>query len=128
MIRSCAPKDLPPFHPIYSMSLVARPSGRHDMSNSALLGDITAFRHYLEAERGMARNTVLAYDRDMQRFGRWAVDGGLSDYLAPKVRELTDYLGFLRDEGLAPPSVARHLVALKIFYRFLRLEERVAPG
>ena len=98
------------------------------MSNSALLGDITAFRHYLEAERGMARNTVLAYDRDMQRFGRWAVDGGLSDYLAPKVRELTDYLGFLRDEGLAPPSVARHLVALKIFYRFLRLEERVAQN
>src|SRR5205807_8478294 len=35
------------------------------------------------------------------------------------------YLSFLRDEELAPPSVARHLVALKMFYRFLRLEERV---
>jgi integrase/recombinase XerD len=33
-------------------------------------------------------------------------------------------LARLRDEGLSPPSIARHLVALKIFYRFLRTEER----
>src|SRR5207248_9254260 len=30
--------------------------------------------------------------------------------------------------GLAPPSVARHLVALKMFYRFLRLEERTTEN
>src|SRR5262249_53310720 len=29
------------------------------------------------------------------------------------------------EQGLAPRSVARHLVAIKMFYRFLRLEERV---
>jgi integrase/recombinase XerD len=98
------------------------------MSNTALSGDITAFRHYLEAERGMAKNTVLAYDRDLRRFGQWALDGGVVDYLAPRVRELTNYLGFLRDEHLAAPSVARHLVALKMFYRFLRLEERIAQN
>src|SRR5262249_27443633 len=34
----------------------------------------------------------------------------------------------LRQEGLAPPSVARHLVALKMFYRFLRLEERTTQS
>src|ERR1043166_1301080 len=63
----------------------------------------------------------------MQRFAGWATEG-LPEYLAPKVRELTNYLAFLRDEGLAPPSVARHLVALKMFYRFLRLEERAAQN
>jgi len=41
------------------------------------------------------------------------------------MRELTKYLGFLHEENLAPPSIARHLVALKMFYRYLRLEERV---
>ncbi len=95
------------------------------MATSSIQSDITAFRHFVEAERGMARNTVLAYDRDLRRFGEWAAAGGLADPHAPKVRELTNYLGFLRDEGLAAPSVARHLVALKMFYRFLRLEERV---
>jgi integrase/recombinase XerD len=92
--------------------------------HAALADDLAAFRHYLQAERGMSANTVLAYGRDLDRFGRWAAGGGLADYLRPTVRDLSHYVGFLREEGLAPPSVARHLVALKMFYRFLRLEER----
>jgi integrase/recombinase XerD len=89
-----------------------------------LTEDVAAFRNYLKAERGMAANTVLAYGRDLERFAHWADDGGLGNYLKPSVRELTHYLGHLRDEGLSPSSSARHLVALKMFYRFLRLEER----
>ena len=92
---------------------------------TSLFDDIAAFHNYLQAERGMAANTVLAYSRDLERFGQWAADGGLADYLQPTLRELSQYLSFLREEELAPPSVARHLVALKMFYRFLRLEERV---
>src|SRR5262245_32030956 len=75
----------------------------------------------------MAANTVLAYHRDLARFAEWAASGGLADLYAPTVRELTGYLAHLRAEDLAPASVARHLVALKMFYRFLRLEERAAP-
>lgn len=95
---------------------------------SALAGDITAFRHYLQSERGLAANTLLAYGRDLDRFAGWVAGGGLPNYLQPSVRELSHFLVFLREEKLAPPSVARHLVALKMFYRFLRLEERVASS
>jgi integrase/recombinase XerD len=94
----------------------------------ALTEDLAAFRHYLQAERGMAANTVLAYGRDLERFALWVGGGGLADYLRPTIRELSHYLSHLRDEGLAPPSSARHLVALKMFYRFLRLEERADQG
>jgi integrase/recombinase XerD len=87
--------------------------------------DIRAFRHYLQAERGLAENTVLAYGRDLDRFTTWVATGALPDYHEPTIRELTSYISFLRDENLAPPSAARHLVSLKMFYRFLRLEERV---
>jgi integrase/recombinase XerD len=48
----------------------------------------------------------------------------MRDFRKPTLGELADYLSFLRDEQLAPASVARHLVALKMFYRFLKLEER----
>jgi integrase/recombinase XerD len=96
--------------------------------SSPLFEDLSAFRNYLTAERGLAKNTVLAYGRDLDRFAHWVVDGGLADYLRPNLRELVQYLGRLRDEQLAPPSVARHLVALKMFYRFLRLEERAADS
>ena len=91
---------------------------------AALSDDVKAFRHYIQAERGLAANTLLAYGRDLDRFTGWVAGGGLTDYLRPTLRDLTHYLEFLRAENLAPPSVARHLVSLKVFYRFLRLEER----
>jgi integrase/recombinase XerD len=90
-----------------------------------LQDDVKAFRHYVQAERGLAENTVLAYGRDLDRFAAWVAGGGLRDYLKPAITELTLYVSFLREQSLAPPSIARHLVALKMFYRFLRLEERV---
>jgi integrase/recombinase XerD len=91
---------------------------------TALVDDVKAFRHYVQSERGLAENTLLAYGRDLDRFAGWVAGGGLSSYLRPTLRDLSHYLEFLRAEGLAPPSIARHLVALKMFYRFLRLEER----
>jgi integrase/recombinase XerD len=104
--------------------VAAKPKGE----NAALAEDITAFRNYLRAERGMATNTVLAYGRDLDRYAAWAADGNLADYLRPGLRDLSHYLSRLRDVGLVPASVARHLVALKMFYRFLRLEERGDPS
>ena len=93
---------------------------------TALADDIKAFSHYIQAERGLAANTLLAYGRDLDRFAAWVVGGNLSDYLRPSVRDFGHYLVYLREGGLAPPSVARHLVALKMFYRFLRLDERTS--
>jgi integrase/recombinase XerD len=93
----------------------------------ALSEELTAYRHFMKAERGLAANTLLAYGRDLERFALWVGGGGLRDYRKPTLRELTEYLSHLRAEGLDPASVARHLVALKMFYRFLRLEERAQP-
>lgn len=94
------------------------------MSLAELQSDIGAFRHYLRSERGMADNTVQAYGRDLDRFATWAALVRFHEYTAPTLKDLARYLGFLHDEQLAPPSIARHLVALKMFYRFLRVEER----
>jgi integrase/recombinase XerD len=95
---------------------------------TALVDDIQAFRNYIHAERGLSENTLLAYGRDLTRFAEWIVGGGLPHYLTPSLRDLSYYLEFLRAERLAPPSIARHLVALKMFYRFLRLEERTSES
>ncbi|HVK18741.1 MAG TPA: site-specific tyrosine recombinase [Fimbriiglobus sp.] len=92
-----------------------------------LASDLIAFRHYLKAERGMAANTILAYGRDLDRFAEWAATVRLKDYLAPTLKDLARYIGYLHDQELAAPSIARHLVSLRMFYRFLRLEERADP-
>jgi integrase/recombinase XerD len=89
-----------------------------------LVEEHVAFRNYLRAERGMADNTVIAYGHDLDRFATWFAGGRMSNFRKPTLGELADYLSFLRDEQLAAASVARHLVALKMLYRFLKLEER----
>ena len=95
---------------------------------TALADDVQAFRHFIQSERGLAANTLLAYGRDLTRFEGWVAGGGLTDYLHPSLRDLSHYLEFLQAEGLAPASMARNLVAIKVFYRFLRLEERTTQG
>ncbi|MFO0807172.1 MAG: tyrosine recombinase [Gemmataceae bacterium] len=94
---------------------------------ASLTDDVRAFRSYLRAERGLASNTILAYGRDLDRFADWAIDG-LRDYLKPTLLELSHYVAFLHDCKLAPASAARHLIALKVFYRFLRLDDRGDPA
>jgi integrase/recombinase XerD len=91
---------------------------------SELQADIAAFRNYMLSERGLADNTVQSYGRDLDRFAKWVVLVRLAEYHKPTLKELASYVGFLHDEKLAPPSIARHLVSLKMFYRFLKMEER----
>lgn len=93
-----------------------------------LLSDILAFRNYQQAERGLAHNTVISYAADLDRFAHWVASVKLSKYTSPTLKDLSRYVAFLHDEKLAAPSIARHLVALKMFYRFLRLEEKADPS
>ncbi len=95
---------------------------------SGIRDDLEAFRNYIRTERGLAANTLLAYGRDLERFVGWVLAGGLKSYLNPTLRELANYVEFMRGEGLSPRSQSRHLVALKMFYRFLRLEERTTQN
>lgn len=96
----------------------------HAENLKSLQQDVKAFKHYLQTERGVANNTLMAYTRDLERYSQWIAGEEKVDYLAPTLRELARYVDFLRAEKLAPPSAARNLVALKVFYRFLKLEER----
>ena len=78
-----------------------------------------AFLRYLRAECSLADNTVAAYGRDLRRFFTWLGDrrlGGL------KVNDLAGYPAWLLEQSLAPASVSRHVVSLKVFFRYLQLE------
>lgn len=79
----------------------------------------TACLDYLRTECHLAVNTIAAYRRDLARFCEW-LSGRTPVKLS--VRELADYMAWLQAKKLAPPSVARHIVAVKLFYRYLQLE------
>jgi len=74
---------------------------------------------YLRSECHLAVNTIAAYRRDLARFSEW-LSGRSPAKLT--VRELSDYMAWLPAKRLAPASIARHMVAVKLFYRYLQLE------
>lgn len=78
-----------------------------------------AFARYLASECQLSPNTVAAYRRDLARFYKWLGSRRLANL---SVGELAEYPGWLTDLGLAPASVARHVVSLKAFCRYLQLE------
>ncbi len=80
---------------------------------------VEAFTTYIRSECHLADNTVAAYRRDLRRFQQWR---GKKDIQTLGVRQLADYAGWLHEQNLAPASLARHLVSLKLFFRYLQLE------
>ena len=87
------------------------------MAESPLLGE---FLKHLSLERGLSRNTCLAYASDLGDFLRW-LEG--KDPLKADSRLLDGYLWHLKsDKELMAVSIFRKMEAMKCFYRYLVLE------
>ena len=79
----------------------------------------------LAAERGAARNTLLAYQADLDDFSCFAAARGQSP-AGCDAATLQGYMAGLARAGLAARTAARRLSALRQFHRFL-LREGVRP-
>ena len=78
---------------------------------------IEAFLEMQLVERGAARNTLLAYRRDLETFA-----ATVADVAAATGDELRHFLASLAKEGAAPSTQARKLSALRQFHRYLLRE------
>jgi integrase/recombinase XerD len=92
---------------------------------------IERYLHHLEGERGLARNSVLAYRRDLRRYRAYLAERALSSLTQVDEATLGAFAVRLRagDEEhgpLAPASVARMLVAVRSLHRFATREGEVA--
>ncbi len=80
------------------------------------------YLHYLEAECGMSANTVRAYRCDLRQFFEWYRAHGPASVADVDLKLLSAYLNHLHERQLAATSIARHLVSIKMFFRYLVLE------
>lgn len=78
---------------------------------------ISTFLDAIAAENGAARNTLLAYGRDLGHASDWFADHAISLSKA-KSDDIEAYLVALDAEGLARATRARRLSSLKQFFRF----------
>ncbi len=86
-----------------------------------LLEHIADFLDYLQIECGLARNTRLAYGRDLKRLAR-ALAGEVRAPADLRPRHIQDFLRSMRDEGLSVASISRALAAARMFSRYLVLQ------
>jgi integrase/recombinase XerD len=91
------------------------------MSDQGRDRHVEAFLEMLAAERGAARNTLLAYDRDLNDFAGFAVRRGEA-VSGASAESLRAYMAGLGAQGLKPRTAARRLSALRQFHRFLLRE------
>ena len=86
---------------------------------------LDAFLAHASAEKGLARNSLESYQRDLTGFRRWAEAAGKND---PARIETADLRAFLLvvSQRLQARSRARLVSTLRSFYRFLVAEQIAA--
>ncbi|RJO65607.1 MAG: site-specific tyrosine recombinase XerD [Candidatus Omnitrophota bacterium] len=85
---------------------------------------IETFIAYLTVERGLARNSILSYKKDLYSYADFLEKKtGLS--LSKTTRnDITNFMLSQKDRGLSANSISRRLAAIRMFYRFL-VRERI---
>jgi integrase/recombinase XerD len=81
--------------------------------------EIRSFLNYLRVEKALSQNTIDAYRRDLLKFAEYASGRGLQKPAQVKRADVVDFLGTLYARKLDARSVARHLVSLRQFFRYL---------
>jgi integrase/recombinase XerD len=101
---------------------------RPDRGASPLDRAIDAYLDWLATNRGLARNTLDAYGRDLAVLSSFLAARGRSEPRGITDEDLVDYLGWLRDEALKEASVARRFSAARGWLRFLESSGTVAKN
>ena len=83
------------------------------------LGGAAAFADYLLLERGLAKHTLEAYRNDLTLFAAYLEKNGVAEWPQVTREHIRDFLGAEKARGMAEKSVARELVSIKAFFRFL---------
>ncbi len=82
------------------------------------------FLDYLAVEKGLAKNSLSAYQADLRHFGHHLNDQGLAIDGVERVH-IVKYFQALRGAGISARSVARALAAIRGLFRFLVAERHL---
>ena len=87
--------------------------------------DIDDFLSYIASERGLALNTVEAYERDVKAFSKFLKEKNIVSVQFVTTESIVSYLTQLTKELYATASIYRSLMAIKMFFRFLLREGKI---
>ena len=88
---------------------------------------VKGYLDHLVVERGLARNTVAAYRRDLARYAAWLTQQGIDDIADVHSSDIEAYQmslasGDAEHPALATSSIARMIVAVRALHAFAAAE------
>ncbi|MBB3109213.1 integrase/recombinase XerD [Paenibacillus phyllosphaerae] len=83
------------------------------------------FMAYLTSQRGLSRNTLDSYERDLAAFIEYAEDAGLRTLDEVQKHHLSLYIQQLRDQGRKTATISRHMVSIRSFFQYLTEERQL---
>ena len=84
---------------------------------------ISDFADYIRTEKGLSPHTIEAYLRDIETF---ASTLAVKDWKVADSASILSFLSYLQSKGYASSSICRMLVAVKVFFRFLKKEGEIS--
>ena len=94
-------------------------------TKDALSPYIDSFLSMLTVEKGLAKNTLDAYSRDLAGLSDYLIKQKVADWREVDASLIRAYVSSLRVKGLSAKSIARHVVTLRRLLRFLQTENLI---
>lgn len=87
---------------------------------------ILDFLHFLQVEKGLSTNTLVAYERDLRYFVHYLEE----EQEAMNIRDverihIVSFMAYAKLEKKSPRTIARYMASLRSFFHFL-LHEKIA--
>ena len=85
------------------------------------------FIGHLRLERGLSLRTAKAYGSDMELFIRYLESLKINNWEDVRREDIEDFLEMDPDHRMEPTTIARRLVSIKVFFRYL-VEEQIVKN
>jgi len=83
---------------------------------------LQSFLDYISLERGLSINTRKAYADDLKQFLDELTRKGITSLNQVARKQILDHLLAMKARGMSTNSISRHLVSIKVFFRYLQQE------
>lgn len=80
------------------------------------------FLEYIVSERGLSLHTLAAYRRDVAAFIAFLKESGIETFQQVSPDQIVAFLGALKSRGYASATIFRQMIAIRVFFRFLKRE------
>jgi len=83
---------------------------------------IDSFLTYLSVVKGLSKNTLESYGRDVLKLAVFIEEKNTTSIDQIDYKQILDFLTHLKKQGLKPRSISRALISIRQFFKFLLTE------